>query len=412
MDFPASVQYLYSLGNEVKTIKLGLERVLRLLRELGDPHLAVPVIHVAGTNGKGSVSAMVEAGLRAAGKRTGLYTSPHLVSPTERIQVYGKAVSEEEFAAAFAVIHDVSARLVAEGELDAHPTYFETVTAMAFWTFAGAKLDYAVVEVGLGGRLDATNVVNPVLTVITPVDMDHQQYLGDTLQKIAREKAGIQKAGVPLVLAPQHEEIRHVFAEGEIEDVARWELSGLELTPRGCRYEARCGTEAIAVKCPLPGRHQVTNSLTAALALRRLGVEHEGIAGARWPGRLEVVREKPLVYLDGAHNPAAAAMLRDFILSHFEGREVWMVFGVMRDKAVSGITEQLFPLVDRLILTRAAQQRGLEPEAILEFTPHSRATVTQSVAEAVEMLGEAPEDAVIFLTGSLFVVGEARPLLQ
>lgn len=413
MDFPSSVQYLYSLGNETKTIKLGLERIRILLAAMGRPELACPVIHVAGTNGKGSVCAMIESALRLAGYRTGFYTSPHLVSPTERIQIGGETVSEAEFSRAFDAVHQVAMGLLERGEIDAHPTYFETVTTMAFWLFREAGVERVVLEVGLGGRLDATNVVDPLLSVITPVDMDHQQYLGDTLEQIAREKAGIIKPGRPAVIGLQHEAVRHVFAADERIDVDEWCVEGLELRPNGCRYRAVRGEVAIEIDCPLAGEHQVGNSLTAAVALLKVGLEPAqiaaGIAAARWPGRLEIVRQRPLTYLDGAHNPAAAQRLREFIERHFKGREIWLVFGVMRDKEVSEITGELFPLATKLILTRAGQARALEPEAIAAPANTVR---TETVAAAVALLQTAPPEAVCFVTGSLFVVGEARPLLQ
>ena len=192
-----AVQFLYALGNEVLTAKLGLERISTLLAALGNPESACRVVHVAGTNGKGSTCAMIEAGLRASGIRTGLYTSPHLIEPTERIQIEGVPVGPEQFANAFQAVHDIAGKL----DLDCHPTYFETVTAMAFWLFREMRVETAVVEVGLGGRLDATNVVHPALTVITPVDFDHQTFLGNTLESIAAEKAGILKARIPAVVS-------------------------------------------------------------------------------------------------------------------------------------------------------------------------------------------------------------------
>lgn len=410
MDFPASVQYLYSLGNEVKSIKLGLDRIETVLERLGHPERHCPVIHVAGTNGKGSVCAMIDSALRHAGYRTGFCTSPHLISPTERIRIDGEPVSEEEFARAFGIVHEA-----AEG-LDCHPTYFETVTAMAFVLFREAKVDRVVLEVGLGGRLDATNVVDPMLSVITPVDMDHQQYLGDTLEKIAREKAGIIKPGRPVVLGFQHAEVRHVFAADELEDVSTWNLTGLELRPDGCSYRASKGETSMEIRCPLAGAHQVGNSLTAAVALHKIGLDvaqiEAGIEKASWPGRLEIIRREPLTYLDGAHNIAAASRLREFIHRHFSGREVWMVFGVMRDKDVLEITEKLFPAASRLIVTAVAQQRALEPEALAELAGRDDVVLTHSMPEALAVLRDAPQNAVIFITGSLFVVGEARPLLQ
>lgn len=396
----AAAQYLYSLGNETKNIKLGLERIRTLLIALGNPERKVPCVHVAGTNGKGSVSAMIERGLREAGFKTGLFTSPHLVSPAERIQVNGAPISEPDFLAALQAVEDAS-------DPEDHPTYFETITAMAFWHFAKVGVERLVLEVGLGGRLDATNVVDPLLSVITPVDLDHQQYLGNTLLEIAREKAGIIKPGRPVVLAPQHEEAMPAFI-GDIEHVSDWSVSDLVLRPDGCSYIATRGSQALHIECPLPGGHQVTNSLTAATALLRLGVTPEaGIARTKWPGRLEIVSHEPLIYLDGAHNPAAAARLKEFIDTHFPGRPIWLVFGVMRDKDVSGITSQLFPLAEKVILTRAQQDRSLEPEKIA-----AGSIVTQSVPEALSLLRTAPKDAVIFITGSLFVVGEARPHLQ
>lgn len=416
MDFPASVQYLYSLGNEVKSIKLGLERIRLVLDALGNPQHACPILHVAGTNGKGSVCAMLESTLRLAGFKTGFYTSPHLVSPTERIRINGDPVSEHDFSRAFDAVHAISLQLMASSTIDCHPTYFETVTAMAFWLFREARVERLVLEVGLGGRLDATNVVDPLLSIITPVDLDHQQYLGDTLEQIAREKAGIIKPGRPVVLGLQHPEIRHVFAAADLEDVATWQVSGLELRVDGCHYRATKGEVALEIDCPLPGTHQVGNSLAAAVALHKLGISPEtiraGIARTVWPGRLERIRRQPDIYLDGAHNVAAARRLRQFIDRHFSGREVWMVFGVMRDKDVAEIAGLLFPAATRLILTRAGQQRSLETSAMAQLCPHPNATLTETVAEALQALAAAPVEAVIFITGSLFVVGEARPLLQ
>ena len=187
MHYPDSVDYLYALGNEMKTAKMGLDRILALLGELQNPHLAFRVVHVAGTNGKGSTSAMIAAGLEASGSRTGLYTSPHLLEPTERIRLAGKDISKEAFLDAFHAVHSAAEGMLARGRLDAHPTYFETLTAMAFWAFAQAEMEWAVVEVGLGGRLDATNVVNPSLCVITPVDLDHESWLGHSIEQIAAE---------------------------------------------------------------------------------------------------------------------------------------------------------------------------------------------------------------------------------
>src|SRR5258706_3360587 len=257
MNYPDSVRFLYALGNEIKTAKFGLERITAVLDELGNPHRACRFVHVAGTNGKGSTCALIESALRAAGNRTGLYTSPHLVEPIERIEVAGHPVSAGQFTGAFDRVHEAAERLLDRGAIDLHPTYFETVTAMAFVLFQQMQVETVVLEVGLGGRLDATNVVTPELCVITPVDFDHEAWLGKSLQSIAHEKAGILKPGVPAVVASQHPE-----ALLEIEQRAReirapltkvaeaWRMEGLVCDARGSYFEA-VGRRTIHVTCPL-----------------------------------------------------------------------------------------------------------------------------------------------------------------
>lgn len=413
MMYREAVRFLYSLGNEVKAAKLGLDRMGALLAALGDPHCAGGFVHVAGTNGKGSTCAMIEAGLRAAGCRTGLYTSPHLVEPTERIRIAGEPVSEADFARAFETVHRVAERLMASGVLEAHPTYFETVTAMAFVLFRELGAEWSVLEVGLGGRLDATNVVRPRIAVITPVDFDHEAFLGKSLESIAAEKAGILKAGVPGVIAPQRPEAAATLraaAEAlgvETQWVADWPVEDLELTAHGCRFRSR----HLAVDCALAGEHQVGNALTAAIALDLAGVSPDGIRNTRWPGRLERVRCAPDVILDGAHNPAGARALARYIERFYSGRRVWMIYAAMRDKAVEETSAILFPLAGEVIATAPAQARAVRPEVIRELADHPRIRIAPRLADALAMAsGAAPEDAV-FITGSLFVVGEARALL-
>jgi dihydrofolate synthase/folylpolyglutamate synthase len=402
MTYPDSVQFLYALGNEMKTAKLGLERMQAVLKALGNPERAYRVVHVAGTNGKGSTCAMIEAGLRAAGVRTGLFTSPHLNEPTERIQIDGMPVSERQFSRAFDVVHEAAKRL----PLDAHPSYFETVAAMALWLFREEGVETAVIEVGLGGRLDATNVVEPALTVITPVDLDHQAYLGDTIEAIAGEKAGILKPGVPAVFARQGPEAQAVLDARAAElGIAVWraaefEIRDLEIDARGSRFSG--------IECPLAGEHQVDNAVTAALALEALGVSPAGIAEARWPGRLEQISPNPDIVLDGAHNPAGARALARYIQRHYPDRKRWMIFGAMRDKAVAEIGGILFPLADELILTApAATTRSATPEALLALAGRGR--IAANIGAALDIVArEASADDAIFITGSLFLVGEAR----
>jgi dihydrofolate synthase/folylpolyglutamate synthase len=406
MIYADSVRYLYSLGNEVLTAKLGLERITALLGALDNPHWACKWIHVAGTNGKGSTSAMIEGGLRAAGVRTGLYTSPHLVEPTERIQIAGVPVSPDQFAAAFARVHETAERMVASNTLDMHPTYFETVTAMAFLLFADAKLDTVVLEVGLGGRLDATNVVTPELCVITPIDFDHQIFLGDTIEQIAAEKAGILKPGVPAVFAaqrPEAEAVLRAHALGPFTLSRDWPVTDLAIEAHGSRFRLR----GIPITCPLAGEHQVENARVAAIALNQVGISPDGIAATRWPARLEQVSEHPEIVIDGAHNPAGVRALVSYIRRFYSGRRLWIVYGALRDKAVAEMASLLFPLADRLILTAPANARAMPPEGMA--APGAR--ITHSVAEAIALLSEAAPNDVIFIAGSLYLAGEARALL-
>jgi len=417
MNYPESVRFLYSLGNELKVgAKWGLARMQTLLSALDNPESGGRFIHVAGTNGKGSTCATIASILNEAGYRTGLYTSPHLIEPTERIQINGQPVSDAEFAAAFDTVHQAAEDLLRENRIDAHPSYFETVTAMAFLLFR-EHCQISVIEVGLGGRLDATNVIHPELCVITPISFDHESFLGSSLELIAGEKAGILKTNVPLVLSRQPVPVEAVIRQKASElavpitSIADVEVSSIELTPRDCSFTA----EGVRYTCPLPGKHQVDNAVAAIKACEYLGIKTQhiqaGMQKTRWPGRLEYVSHHPDFVLDGAHNPAGAAALAEYIQEFCQGRPVWIVYGAMRDKAIDEVTGQLFPLADKLILTAPDFPRALRPAAIAEMNPHPNTTITQSVREAIELACNAPSNAVVFFTGSLFVVGEARAAL-
>ncbi len=406
MTYRECVRYLYSLGNEIQTAKFGLERITKLLARLGNPHHTGKFVHVAGTNGKGSTSAMIESGLRAAGERTGLYTSPHLAEPTERIRIEGEPISPERFAKAFERVRQAAEEMLRLGEIDLHPTYFETVTAMAFVVFWEAALDRVVLEVGLGGRLDATNVVTPELCVITPIDLDHQFFLGDSIEKIAAEKAGILKPGVTAVSSRQRPEVAEILrqrATGRLVFGETWPVEKVEMDARSSRFRI----QDLEVVCPLAGEHQVENARTAAIALHELGHTPEGIRRTRWPGRLEHVHDKPEIILDGAHNPAGTQALAAYIRRFYKDRAIWLAYGVMGDKAVEAMAAILFPLAERIIVTAPANSRAMPPEKI----PAPGARITHSVPEALEQLREAGPEVAIFITGSLFVVGEARQLL-
>ena len=401
MTYSDSVQFLYALGNEIKTARLGLGRIGAVLGALGNPERAYRVVHVAGTNGKGSTCAMIEAALRSAGIHTGLFTSPHLVEPTERIQIDGRPVTPEQFCGAFERVQRAAESLDVDGPL----TYFETVTAMGFWLFRESGVETAVVEVGLGGRLDATNVVAPALTVITPIDFDHEVFLGNTIEAIAGEKAGILKPGVPAVFARQRPEAAAVIEARaadlriRVKRAEHFEIGDLEIDARGSRFRG--------VEVPLPGEHQVENAITAILALAELGALPEGIAETRWPGRLEYVAPNPDILLDGAHNPAGARALARYLERFAPHRKRWMIYGAMRDKSVEEITGILFPLAGELILTAPVSARALRPEALAEIA--GRGQIAPTIKDALDLVRAQadPEDLVV-ITGSLFLVGEAR----
>lgn len=426
MTFADTVRFLFSLGHELKVVKWDLERMRVLLGALGDPHRQGRFVHVAGTNGKGSTCAMIESALRADGLRTGLYTSPHLISPRERIIIEGRMISEDAWVSAFEEAHSAAERLLAAEAIEAHPSFFETVTAMAFLAFARAGVEIVVLETGLGGRLDATNVVeHPEVTVITPIDFDHEAFLGSSIESIAAEKAGILKAGSPAVFAAQRPEALRVLENRALElDIAvkhssAWRVEGLTSDRYGSRF-ALVADEEIPIECPLAGAHQVENARTAVAALALMGVPaaaiRAGIAATRWPGRLERVKCGMDVILDGAHNPAGARALAEYIRKYFSGEPVRIIFGAMRDKAVDEVTNTLFPLAKEIILTAPDQPRALNPAALAEVIAAGEGTavrVEESVSAALKMAAEMNRKSPMttFVTGSLFMVGEARELL-
>lgn len=435
MNYDESVRALYALGRELasprqaRVQKFGLENISVLARALGNPQRAVPCAHVAGTNGKGSAAAFLDSILRAAGMRTGLYTSPHLERINERIRFSGEDISDEMFAACWTRIQGVIESLFASGELAAYPTFFECVTALAFVAFSEKHVDYSVYEVGLGGRLDATNIVQPEAGVIMPVDFDHEAFLGHSIEEIAGEKAGIIKTGTWIVSARQREEARTVIARRAAEMGARlwlveeqWNVE--EIESRGGYYCAtavhRASGAKFRVAPSLAGRFQIDNALaaaTAALLLRGRGhaisdeAIEQGIAQTRWPGRLERLAEHPAIYLDGAHNPAAARTLRGFWDEHFKGRRIFLIYGAMRDKSVDEVAGVLFPRAEMVFLTEPHQPRAISANLLAEMTTglSPNLTVAPDPAAALDqaLTAAGPQDA-IFITGSLFLVGDLR----
>jgi dihydrofolate synthase/folylpolyglutamate synthase len=435
MNYDASVRNLLALGRELaspqqaRVQKFGLENITALASLLGEPQRARPCVHIAGTNGKGSTAAMLDSILRAAGISTGLYTSPHLVRINERIRVNGEDISEANFAESCTRVMAGVERGMASGALAAHPTYFECVTAMAFDCFAHAPIDFAVYEVGLGGRLDATNIVAPEVTVITQIDFDHESFLGNTIAEIAGEKAGIIKPGGVVVSSAEHPEARTVIARRCAEQGARLVETDNTFRVESESFSGGCvrasviftlNGRTLEIAPGLPGRFQLRNALAAAataelLAERGFAISsqaiEEGIATARWPGRLERLRTRPDVYLDGAHNPAGARELLRFWQEGFRGRRIVLVYGAMRDKAVDEIAGLLFPYVDHVVLTEPHQPRAISASLLGELAGyHARSfEIIPRPEQALEKaIGGASPDDAIFATGSLYLVGDLR----
>src|SRR5712691_540899 len=446
MTYEEAVRYLLTLGRELaspshtRAAKFDLRNITVLAERLGSPHRAYPCVHIAGTNGKGSTAAMLESVLRMAGLRSGLYTSPHLERINERIRLDGEEISDGDFAEAFTRLHALIEALLAAGPdaggLTAHPTYFECLTAMAFDCFARSAVDFAVFEVGMGGRLDSTNIVQPEVAVITQIDFDHEDFLGHSIEEIASEKAGIIKPGGWVVSAAERPEARAIITRRcaemdarlvEVDAAYRVEslrsVAGPDGIAAGCyRAVVRVAdsTRRMEIELPLPGRFQVRNAVTALAGARLLAERGfpiddaaiaRGIAMVRWPGRLERLQTRPAVYLDGTHNPAGARELLAFWEEHFSGCRIHLVYGAMRDKAVDEITGLLFPRAATVILTQPRQPRAISAEALATMTRHlaQRAEVVADPGDALTRALQlaAPDDAV-FATGSLYLAGDLR----
>lgn len=439
MTYNEAVQCLLSLGLELaaprqaRVQKFDLKNIRTLARRLGEPQRKFPSVHIAGTNGKGSTAAMLERILRESGLKTGLYISPHLERINERIQLAGREISDQDFAGSFTRIHEWIERLLASGELAAHPTYFECLTAMALETFARQTVDLAVLEVGMGGRLDATNIVVPEVSVITQIDYDHENYLGHSIEQIAGEKAAIIKPNVPVVLAIERPRARMVAERRaaevgapviEIERDFRLEnVRAIEGCYSASALHVESG-EQFQLAPSLAGRYQLRNALAALAAARvlarrgfpvtRQSIER-GLVKVCWPGRLEKMGDRPPLYLDGTHNPAGARELVDFWERHFAGRHIVLIYGAMRDKAVDEVCGLLFPRAARVILTEPRQKRSIAVKALAAMTGHlareldMAADPVHAVKRALEVA--RPEDA-IFITGSLYLAGDLRPFLR
>jgi dihydrofolate synthase / folylpolyglutamate synthase len=411
MTFNQALNYLLSLGHETLTIKLGLANTETLLAALGNPQKEFPAVQIAGTNGKGSTAVTLDSICREAGIRTGLFTSPHLISITERISIDGENVSEAAFAGLTTRVKDTAEELVKQGQLETVPTFFEHVTAIALLAFREAKVDLAILETGLGGRLDSTTAARAEIVAITPVAMDHEEYLGHTLAEIAAEKAAIIRSGVTAIIAPQTEEVLDVI-------IRQCEASGVEP-----RFVEPSRHQNISIG--LRGRHQIENTATAialAEALREKGFAipreaiSKGVETARHPGRLELWEGPPQILFDGAHNPAAARALRDY-LDEFVTQPITMIFGAMRDKALTEMAAVLFPVADRLILTELDNPRAASFDmlklAVLENFNATKLHRASSAVEAVRIAKELTSaNGLICVTGSLYLVGAVQKFLS
>ncbi len=415
-------------------INPGLDRIRKLLEALGNPQLAYPTAIIGGTNGKGSVAAMLTAIGRAAGHRIGLYTSPHLTAVEERFQVDGTPISASGLDAQLGVVFAAVDKLVASKRLDSPPSYFEILTAVAFRYFAEARVELAVLEVGLGGRWDATNVTRPRVAVISSVAIDHQEYLGEDVRVIAAEKAAVIPPGGMAVTAPQGPAILEVIRrQAESVGATLWETESfpavVRRTDAHLRYTIDCVgrlRDYVGLEVSLPGAHQVENAQCAILAAealdrRRLRISSDaiwaGLRSTRWPGRCEWLEENPPILLDAAHNPAAAQALASY-LWELRRRKAFdrlhLVFSTLADKDTEGIAKALYPLADHIVATRAPTERATAAQDLLAIgTSPSQRRAVDDPAEALAAARDAaaPED-LICVCGSTYLIGAVRPLLM
>jgi dihydrofolate synthase / folylpolyglutamate synthase len=473
MSYETAVASMFALGHELAQTpshKFDLEHMRVLLAALDHPERKFPSVLIAGTNGKGSTAAMLASIVQASGLKTALYTSPHLVRINERIRINGHPIDDEAFAALHAEVDRISEKLIEEGTLPWHPSFFEMMTAIAFLDFSREHVDLAVLEVGMGGRLDATNVVEPLLSVITDISLDHQKFLGNTIAEIAREKAGIIRPGGVVVTLPQQADANDVIGNAILEleargvsavqyvppvspastqylvprtrtevpspeprDASREQKAPPPSMPRPhYRYPLLVMGKQISVETPLVGRHQLRNIALAIAAAEELakqgigkdarpgitpGTIERGLREVHWPGRFQVVPPHhgwPEIVLDVAHNPAGVWALRSALSEQFDGRRLIFVFGAMRDKAIAEMAEILFPLAQRVLATRPENPRSASPGEIQKAAQRTSTEIDAAVdvSDALQRARNlADPDAVIVVTGSIYLVGAAMRVL-
>jgi len=433
MSYVETITYLYDLQRE--GIKFGLDNTIRLMSALENPHTSFLSIHVAGTNGKGSTAAIIASVLKASGLKVGLFTSPHLISFTERIRVNDDEIREDEVISLADEIRGTISNL--QSWLPSFsPTFFEVVTAMALLYFDRKKIDIAVIEVGMGGRLDATNVITPEISVITSIGNDHRQFLGNTLKEIASEKAGIIKDEIPVVVSSQAPEVLEVIELNAQERNTRVYLYGRDFSSilkgedlSGIYLDYWSDSSTIHdLYLPLTGKHQMYNASVAVKAVELLkrhrvsttGSIRDGLKNLRWPGRLEIIKDEPPVLIDGAHNPSAALALSRTLIKTFLRRfkRIILILGVMGDKDIKGIMEPLLPLASEIVLTSPDSERAASPVRLASVAASlgfSNVRIASTVRDAIEMAEGlslmAPHDSLIVVTGSFYTTGEAKEVV-
>lgn len=410
-------------------VKFGLDNVRTVLHELNDPHTFFPSIQIAGSNGKGSVSAMLSRIFTLHGWRCGLFTSPHLMRMEERIRINGEPISPDDFCVILNDIKMAVDALIARGSLAHPPTYFEIMTLAAMLYFKNKRIDAAVLEVGMGGRFDATTVANPEVTVITTISLEHERYLGKTLASIAREKAGIIKKNIPLISGVTEKEARDVIrkhavsAGAPLKEVFLPESRFHQVRGKKHTFSFKWEGRTYQFTPSLPGRHQGRNAAVAAAAAleasRRIRILSRdliirGLENTIWEGRLEVIQEKPLVILDGAHNEEGALALRDYLQENVD-RPVFLIFAVMKDKNISRLADILFPAAEKVYLTRFNFHRAASPEDVLHAVSgySGRVECELNPGKALRSaLQAAGEKGVIVAAGSLFLIGTIKNILR
>lgn len=432
MPFDEALQYLLSLGHETLAIKLGLRNTELLLQALNSPESSFPSVQIAGTNGKGSVAVVLESICRNAGIKTGLYTSPHLVSITERIKINGVEISKADFATYASLVREAAEKLRSEQQIEGLPTFFEQVTAISLLAFREAKIELAILETGLGGRLDSTTAAKARVAGITPIGFDHEEYLGNTLAQIAAEKAAIIRPGEKVVIGHQQKEAVEVIrkrceALGVEASYHDWEAQSTEVSSDGrfcVDYKTPVGPYE-KLWLGLRGRHQIENvglAIRLAETLRRLGLSVppaaivQGVLAARHAGRLELVDNRQRYLLDGAHNVQGAEALRDYLLE-FTRPPRTILFGAMGDKRIEEIAAILFPLANRLVLTEIANPRSARIERLettaKNFLTNEKIHPFYSSREALAFARSVTTpEGLICITGSLYLIGETRPLVM